>query len=52
MPGHGKLRSWMVTAGDMGNDNLACALEFRGIETESVRSVGQNKRGRGLCEHG
>ena len=30
---HGHLRAGMEIACYMGNDDLACALEFRGIET-------------------
>jgi hypothetical protein len=42
MPRHGKLRSWMVAAGYVRHHDLACAIEFRGIETEGFRARERN----------
>jgi hypothetical protein len=52
VPRYSKLSAWMETAGDMGTNDLACALEFRGIETDGFRTCERNQRGFCHCEHG
>ena len=44
MPRHRHLRAGMEIAGDMGSDDLAGAIEFRGIETEGFRAGGREWR--------
>jgi hypothetical protein len=38
VPGYGELRSRMEAACDVGSNDLACALELCGIETEGFRA--------------
>jgi hypothetical protein len=52
MPAYGHLSAWMKAAGDMGQDDLACALEFRAIEAERFGAGCRNKRGARWCVHG